>query len=901
METTKEQHWHNLEEQEISKLLNCQTKKGLPIEEVARKLEKFGKNTLKKIKESNVFTRFILQFHQALVYILLAAIVMAVLLGEWIDAIVIFMVVLVNAIVGFLQESKALKALETLNKSIDVTTRVMRDGKVSIIPAKDIVPGDIVLLQSGDKVPADLRLIKVNELRIDESALTGESLPTEKISSKLHHDIVLADRTNMCFASTLVTYGQGTGIVVETGDRTEIGRISDLIANVNILKTPLNTKLHHFSKILLYTIIGFASLTFIIGIIKQQELSDIFMATIALIVAAIPEGLPAVFTIILSIGVSRMAKRNAIIRKLPAVETLGSTTIICSDKTGTLTENKMTVQNVIINDEEYIITGSGYKPIGDIMDIKHKILQSIPDALKECLFAGMVCNDSVLVKKDGEWIVEGDPTEGALIVAAHKAGFTEDYINKVTKVNVIPFESERQYMSSMHKITNKSGYIIYIKGAVEKIIDKCSFMLNQDNQIIEINKDKILANVDHLAKQGLRVLGFAKLEIMNNDKKELTHQDIDQGLTFLGIQGMIDPPRKEAMESIEACHRAGIKIKMITGDHAITAAAIARQMNIENNSNNHYLPKVIAGDIIAKSSDEELKLIAMEASVFARVTPEQKLRLVKALQQDNQIVAMTGDGVNDAPALKQANIGIAMGRQGTEVAKEAADMVLTDDNFATIKAAIEEGRGVFDNLIKFIVWTLPTNIGVSMIIFIAIIKGMNLPIQPLHVLWINMVTSLTLGLMLAFEKKEKNIMLRKPRHPDEPIINKILIFRIILVSLIMVIATFYLFAWQLNSGVDILKARTSSVNIIIFIQAFYLLNCRSLSHSLFNIGLFSNAYLILGIIAMSLLQIFFTYSKVANQLFHSSAISLNAWQYVLLAGLLTYIIIEIEKKLRKAT
>ncbi|WP_417317580.1 cation-transporting P-type ATPase [Emcibacter sp.] len=898
MRIEAKQDWHHLAGDSAIALLESNLEKGLTTEEAHIRVAKYGPNALAAKKGKSALVRFLLQFHQPLIYILLVAVAVTGWLGEWVDSGVIFAVVFINAVVGFLQESRALKALEALARAMRAEARVIRGGKTREMPAGDLVPGDIVLLQSGEKVPADLLILRSHELRIDESTLTGESVPVHKKESVLAREIPLADRTNMAFASTLVTYGQCKGLVVETGEQTEIGHISKLVSEAADLETPLTRKIGHFSHILLYIILVLAALTFAVGIYQGNPASETFMAAVALAVAAIPEGLPAAFTIILAIGVSRMARKNAIIRKLPAVETLGSTTVICSDKTGTLTVNKMTVQEIVTGNRHYSITGTGYQPKGDILDAdtQEKIEPGV--ALKECLLAGLLCNDSLLVEEEGEWTIEGDPTEGALLVAARKIGLTEEhYCEALPRISAIPFESEYQYMATMHNQGNDLPRRVYVKGAVETLLAKCKDRVTFEGDTAPLDHNQVFQEVAEMAKNGLRVLAFAKKELPAGTT-EFGHKEVENGLTFLGIQGMIDPPRQEAIDAIAACHTAGIRVKMITGDHAVTASAIARQMNLDG-SNSPQPPAVLTGREMASLSDDALARAVSEIPVFARVSPDQKLRLVCAQQAQGHVIAMTGDGVNDAPALKQADIGIAMGLGGTEVAKEAADMVLTDDNFATIKTAIEEGRCVFDNLTKFIVWTLPTNLGEALVVLSAIFAGLTLPVLPIHILWINMATALFLGLMLAFERKETDIMDRPPRDPAAPILTLTLGARIIVVSLLMTAATFTLFQWEQDQGNNIDAARTVAVNVIVFVEIFYLLNCRSLKRSVFSIGLFSNRWLIYGIVGMILLQLLFTYLPLANRIFHTTPISWDAWLRIIGAGIVVFSVVGLEKWIRQ--
>ncbi|MCE5311765.1 MAG: cation-transporting P-type ATPase [Nitrospiraceae bacterium] len=892
-DTLISKHWHHLPVEESAELLGTDIDNGLDLFEVGRRKEQFGPNLLTTKKQKGALVCFLLQFHQPLVYILMSAAVVTAALQEWVDAGVIFGVVLVNAIIGFVQEAKALQAMEALAKTMTTEATVLRGSAKTRIPASELVPGDMVLLQSGDKVPADLRFVYTRELKIDESALTGESVASEKSPDALRHDALLADRHNMGYASTLVTYGSGKGIVVATGDATEVGRISQLIESAEEMQTPLTKKMAKFSHLLLYVILGLGALTFIVGIIRGQAAFDMFMAAVALAVGAIPEGLPAAITITLAIGVARMAKKRAIIRKLPAVETLGSTTVICSDKTGTLTENQMTVQEVTAGGEGFELSGSGYNPSGSVT-MKDSGESAKSPALDECLRAGMLCNDSRLFEADGRWDIQGDPTEAALIVSARKAGLSEDGLNSERRrIDAIPFESQHQYMATLHAAANGGSAIAYVKGSVEAVLHRSESMLNSTGQISALDKNVVLKAMEQMAAKGLRVLAFAKKELASSADR-LHHEDMQSGLVFLGLQGMIDPPRQDAIAAIRACYTAGIKIKMITGDHALTASAIAAQIGLDSPVS------VVTGKELEQIADSDLVHVTARTSVFARVSPEQKLRLVEALQKSGNIVAMTGDGVNDAPALKKADIGVAMGITGTDVAKEAADMVLTDDNFASIEAAVEEGRGVFDNLTKFIIWTLPTNIGEGLVILAAIFAGVTLPILPVQILWINMTTAVLLGLMLAFEPKEAGIMLRQPRDPQAPILTRELIMRIITVSTLLLVGAFGLFEWELAHGADIKEARTAAVNVFVMVELFYLFNCRSLTSSPFKLGLFSNMWIWGGVLAMTSLQMLYTYLPLMNAAFQSAPVEIEAWARIISMSLAAFVLIEIEKHLRRS-
>jgi cation-transporting P-type ATPase F len=899
MPPAADHHWHNLSVEETANRLRADTGRGLDENEAELRLEEYGTNTITTRKTESSFVRLLRQFHQPLIYILIGSGIITALLGEWIDSSVIFGVVLANAVVGYLQESKAIHALAALARTMTSEATVLRGGDKTRIPSHRVVPGDIVLLESGDKVPADLRLIEERSLQVDESALTGESHPVEKATAVLDEDTELAGRLNMAYASTLATHGQARGIVVATGDATEVGRISQLIASASELETPLTRKIAAFSHLLLYLILGLAAVTVAIGLIRGQSMFDMFMAAVALAVGAIPEGLPAAVTITLAIGVSRMARRKAIIRKLPAVETLGSTTVICSDKTGTLTENKMTVQAILAGGKSYSVSGGGYDPgNGDITHEGNRVEAADHPALFRCLLAGVACNDSLLKETVGTWQVQGDPTEGALLAAAGKGGLELDIDrHRLQRLDTLPFDSRRKYMATLARSDEDGTVTEFVKGSLEVVLEGCDQELDADGKAVPLDAARIHSRVEEMAAEGLRILAFA----MKDEDRGATGIPQDgslAGLTFLGLQGMMDPPREEAFEAVETCQRAGILVKMITGDHALTAKAIAGKVGIiDSGADDREGRAIITGGELAKVSDDDLADVAHNTSVFARTTPEQKLRLVMALQGRNHVVAMTGDGVNDAPALKRADIGVAMGISGTEVAKEAAAMVLTDDNFSSIKAAVEEGRGVFDNLTKYIVWTLPTNIGEGLVIIAAIFLGITLPILPVQILWINMTTAGFLGLMLAFEPKEIGIMLRPPRNPDTPILTRQLIIRIALVGLLLLISTFILFHIELRQGSSLEQARTVAVNTFVVVELFYLFNCRSLTKSPFALGFFTNLWVMGGAGLMLLIQFVYTYLPVMNRLFQSAPISGRAWLYIACAGLVSSIIVEVEKKL----
>ena len=900
MEVLVREHAHQVSADDVLRLLGTDAEQGLDLLELRARQARFGPNVIPAARGVGPGMRFLLQFHTPLVYILLAAAAITASLQEWVDSGVIFGVVLVNAVIGFLQESNAAKALAALAKTTLTEASVLRAGEMRRISSTELVPGDIVLLRSGDKVPADLRLFHCRDLQVDESALTGESLPVDKQTELVPAEAPLAERRNLAFTSTLVTYGQARGVVFATGANTQVGHISQLISTADVLETPLTRKIAAFSRLLLVAILGLAAVTFLVGWLRGESAVEMLMAAVALAVGAIPEGLPAAVTITLSIGVARMARRRAIIRKLPAVETLGSTTVVCSDKTGTLTVNQMTVREILAGNALYEVSGSGYGPLGEIKLVSESgplVVDNI--AARECLLAGLLCNDATLAEHAGRWDVHGDPTEGALRAAAAKAGLPDNAGRvRLRRLDTIPFESQHQYMATLHEGGNSAQRKLYVKGAAEVVLSKCVAVLDARGHQVPLDPAAARAGLKRLAAKGLRVLVLASADLAR-DVKSIAPADV-QGLTLLGFQGMLDPPRPEAIAAVRACQAAGIHVKMITGDHALTARAIARQIGLNGqDSTRPGSPLVLTGSELAQRSDGQLIDAAEQVAVFARVTPEQKLRLVRALQARGHIVAMTGDGVNDAPALKQADIGVAMGAAGTEVAKEAADMVLTDDNFATIEAAIEEGRGVFDNLTKFIVWTLPTNIGEGLVILAAIFAGTALPILPVQILWINMTTAVLLGLMLAFEPKEPDIMQRPPRDHQTPLLTGELIGRILLVSLILLVGAFGSFEWALGKGASDAYARTVAVNVFVMAEVFYLFNCRSLSKSMFQLGVFSNPWIWVGVASMVALQLLFTYAPFMNRMFHSVPLGLDAWWLILLTACVAYGVVGCEKWMRR--
>ena len=884
------ENWHSLESDKIIELFESDIEDGIGPLSIKHREEFFGKNALKERKQDSYLKKFFMQFHNALIYILLGASTVTAFLHEWVDSGVIFAVVIINVIIGFMQEIKAQEAIESLKTMMITQAIVIRDSEKMTISSVDLVPGDIVLLESGSKVPADIRLISIKDLKVDESMLTGESLSVLKDNTVYDQDITLNDRKNMIYSGTYVTYGRAKGVVVATGEHTELGKIAHLIDETTPMATPLTKKISSFSKLLLYVILSLAAFTFIIGVLRDQSAVDTFMASVALAVGAIPEGLPAALTITLAIGVSRMAKKNAIIRKLPAVETLGSVTTICSDKTGTLTQNKMSVTNIFCSDIDYEVTGNGYEPKGDFLLNGEKVSE-VSEALRSLLRVGYLCNESYLVKEEGTYGISGDPTEGALIVSAMKCGFDEHKIHKTfPRVDLLPFESDRQYMATINTDIEDGQNIIHIKGSIERILEVCT-QESVNEKILDIDKEKIIKQAEAYASKGLRVLGIAK-KMTSNEK--LQEQELEKDFVFLGLQAMMDPPRVEAIEAVKESIIAGINIIMITGDHALTAFSISKMMSIVP-PDAVYEDSVLMGTELFKLSDKELIEKVKTVKVFARVEPEQKLRIVDALQARGEVVAMTGDGVNDAPALKQADIGIAMGKGGTEVAKEASDMILSDDNFSSIAHAVKEGRTVFDNLIKFITWTLPTNLGEGLVILVAIVLGLTLPILPVQILWINMSTAIFLGLMLVFEAGEKEIMLRKPRDPKEPILSKSMIIQMLVVGFYMLIASYVMFEYAIQNGHSVEYARTIAVNIFVFVELFYLFSCKELNTSIFKTNIFNNKFLLLGVSLMALSQVLYTHTSFMQSIFKSEALDMQTWGLILLISFGVLFLVEIKR------
>lgn len=886
--------WHALDNTEVAARLQADLR-GLTATAAQQRLQHYGRNQLAPPPRKGPLLRFLLQFHDVLLYVMLTAAAITALLGHWIDSGVLFGAAAINALIGFIQEGKAETALDAIRNMLSPRAQVLRAGVALDIDAAELVPGDVVLLTAGDRVPADLRLFVARELRIDEAVLTGESLPAEKLTTVVADDAPLGDRFGMAYSGTLVVHGQARGLVVATGEHSELGRINQMLTEVRSLATPLLRQIDQFARILATAIIGIAVLTFLLGVlVRGHPASDMFMMVVALAASAIPEGLPAIMTVTLALGVQRMARHNAIVRHLPAVETLGAVTVICSDKTGTLTRNEMTVQRVVCAPHVIDVSGIGYAPHGKLsMDGRHITAQQIP-ALSLAIRAGVLCNDARLQENDGQWQVIGDPTEAALLVLGAKAGFDQAAAaHRWTRQDTLPFSSQQRYMATWHRDADDDSWL-FIKGAPERILEICNHQLDDHGeQPLDVDYWRRMAT--DTAAQGLRLLALACRRSAPATSC-LQAEDVDHGYTFLALVGIIDPPREEAIAAVRDCHQAGIRVKMITGDHAETARAIGAQLGLGVNK------PVVTGSEIAFMDDSTLRQTVMDVDVFARANPEHKLRLVQALQESGQVVAMTGDGVNDAPALKRADIGVAMGLKGTEAAKEAADMVLADDNFATIAAAVREGRAVYDNLKKFILFMLPTNGGEILVIIAAILFELTLPLTPAQVLWVNMVTSGVLGLALAFEPAEPDLMHRRPRPPAEPLLTGFFLWRVLLISLLMMAGALGLFLWELEQGTALNTARTMAVNVLVACEMVYLVNSRSTFASILNWpGLTGNRTILLAIAACIPLQLAYTYLPLLQNLFGSADLSLLDWLKVIAASLLVFFGAELEKACMRRT
>ena len=885
----KELKWYQLEAQAALEKL-ASTEHGLSEAEVRERLATYGPNKFVEEEKISALKILVHQFASPLIYILILAAGVTFFLEEYKDAVVIAAVVLFNALIGFVQEIKAEKSVKALKSMVAPKARVLREGKEKEIPALELVPGDIVLLESGTKVPADLRLLQTVELRIDEAILTGESLPVEKSARAIgEENLTPGDQRNMAFLGTIVLVGRAKGVVAETGPNTLLGSIAAEVHRLKPVKSPLQRKFDRFANLLGLIILGASIILFGVGVWMGEAPRDMFMTVVAAAVATIPEGLPIVVTITLARSVGLMARRNAIMRKLPAVETLGSTTVICSDKTGTLTKNEMTVKYIYDGEHIFEITGTGYDPRGEVMQSWMPVEPIAKGNLDQVLRIGLLCNESSVYEEEGEYKISGDPTEAALIVAARKAGLNLDEESAAyPRLDLLPFESERGYMATLHEHEGRKW--LFVKGAPEKAVHFCTECMFGNGQKMHA----IFKVADNMAREGLRVLAMAFREVPS-DVTEITHQMVEQELIVAGVQGMIDPPREEVIDAIAGCQRAGIRVIMITGDHAVTAKAISRQLGLTREE-----PKVVTGKELEEMDDDQLFAQVQATSVFARVAPEHKLRITQQLINHGEIVAVTGDGVNDTPALKAAHIGVAMGRTGTDVAKEAADMVIADDNFASIFAAVKEGRIVFDNIRKVVFFLMPTGIAAILSIIAAVALGMPMPYLPAQLLWINLVTNGLQVIALAFEPGEKDVDRRPPRDPNEGIMSAVLIQRTIIVGMLIalgVIAKFY-YSFTFEQ-VSLDKARTLAVTTMVFFQFFQAWNSRSEYRSIFTLSPFSNPFLLYALLAATFAQLAVIYVPTLQWLFRTEILEWEDWAIVLTVSASVIVVVEIDKLLRR--
>ena len=887
-QTEKCECWHSLQVDEVFEKTGSSSVNGLSDSDVKEKLSVYGKNILPEKKRESKIIRFLKHFHDILIYVLFAAAIITFFLEHYVDTVIILLVTMINASIGFFQENKAEKALDDIKKMLSLKAQVIRNGQRMEIDSSDLTIGDIVILSPGAKVPADMRLIQTDNLKIDESPLTGESIAAEKSVEPLAKETMLGDRVNMAFSGTAISAGTGAGVVIAIGEDTEIGKINQMMADVEKLTTPLLKQTAQFGKAVSIVILGGAAVIFLFGyFFRHYDTAELLMSVIGLAIAAIPEGLPAILSIILAIGVQNMAKRNAIIRTLPSVETLGSVSVICSDKTGTLTKNEMTVLTLDIRSGEFDVTGTGYAPEGDILFKGESVDFSKESILKELVTSFNTCNDAAISQDEsGQWIVNGAPTEGALITLFHKADIDHA---PTPRLSTIPFDSEYKYMATL--VEKGDHNVIYVKGAPDKLMQMTGYEKTDTGEepFVKEHWDR---QISEIAIRGQRIMGAA-YKIVDKSVNTIDHRDIQTGIVFLGLAGIIDPPREEAILAISKCKEAGITVKMITGDHADTARTIAKELGIGDGT------KALQGNDLEEMTDEEMEEAVTEYDVFARTSPEHKLRLVKALQTKGIICAMTGDGVNDAPALKKADVGIAMGIKGTEVTKDAAEIVLADDNFATIVAAVEEGRRVYDNLKKTILFVLPTNGAEGFLIMASILFGTILPLTPVQILWVNMVTSITISLALAFERLEPGSMKRPPRSPKTPLLSGYFIWRILFVSVLIG-------GWTLWINVNLEKElvnnemkealiHTITLQIIVIAQMFHLFNSRTIRGNAFKESFFSNKAVLVVCTLLFVLQGSITYLPFMNTAFGTAPLGLADWKYPFLIGIAVFLIVEIEK------
>ena len=884
--------WHSISIATALNKLETSTT-GLSQTEAQARLKDFGVNRLPETSRRSASARFLLQFHNVLIYVLIGSAAITAFLGHWIDTGVILAVVIANAAIGFIQEGKAEKAMDAIRHMLAPRANVIRGGERVSVEGDNLVPGDIVLIEAGDKVAADLRLITAHVLLAQEAILTGESVPVVKRSEAVLADAPLGDRACMAFSGTLIVSGQGKGVVVATGARTEIGHISSLLSEVETLTTPLVKQMGAFAKWLTICILLIAALLITYGyFVGHHEFSEVFMAVVGLAVAAIPEGLPAVLTITLAVGVQAMARCNAIVRRLPAIETLGSVSVICTDKTGTLTRNEMMVASVLTHQHRFALDGDGYSPEGELRLEEVRVSPLEHRVLEELARAAVLCNDAALHQKDGIWHVEGDPMEGALLAFSGKMDVdARNQQGAWARTDAIPFDAKHRFMATLNHDHDRHAFV-FVKGAPERILAMCQNQRGPDGTIEPLDADYWNENAELIATQGQRVLAFA-LRSVAPTQTVLEHADVEGKLTMLGMVGMMDPPRAEAVTAVSECHAAGIRVKMITGDHAKTAAAIGKQIGLQNPHT------VLTGVDLGAMDDAALRQVALSCDIFARTSPEDKLRLVMALQSHDMTVAMTGDGVNDAPALKRADAGIAMGKKGSEVAKESAELVLADDNFASIVAAVREGRTVYDNIKKVISWTLPTNAGEAMTIVVALLFGLTLPITPVQILWINLITAITLGIALAFEPTEEATMLRAPRSRAEPLLSGVLVWHIVLVSVLFLCGVYGVFSYALDQGHSLELARTLAVNTLVVMEIFHLFFIRNFYSTSLTWKAVRGTKVVWAVVAaITAAQFAITYMPALQDVFATESVPFWDGVLVIGIGIALFAIVETEKQIR---
>jgi magnesium-transporting ATPase (P-type) len=862
---------------------------GLTEAEAAHRLSTDGPNRLPEPYRVPPLLRFLKHFDDILIYILLIAAVLKAILGEWVDFWVILAVAVINAVVGFIQEGRAENALEGIRQMLGSTAQVRRGGEWRSVPAEDVVPGDIVRVAAGDRVPADVRLVQATNLRAEESALTGESVPTEKSTDPVDPDAGVGDRTCMLFSGSIVSAGQGLGVVTATGAQAEIGRIQTMLAEVETFDTPLTQQMKQFGRFLAFVILGMAVLMIFVGeVIHDLPRDELIAATIGFAIAAIPEGLPALVTITLALGVQQMARRHAITRKLPAVETLGAVTTICSDKTGTLTTNEMIVREAVTRAGAYEVSGLGYQPEGRIDRDGQPVSIEQRGDLRSLVTVMAVANDAELALEGSGWKLVGEPTEGALRTLGHKAGF--DHAT-YARLDVVPFDSAVKLMGTLNR-TPGGNRVILVKGAPDRLLDRSTSQLGATGGSQPLDRAFWEQAIDRLSGEGLRVLAAA-MRPAAPDQDSIEVDDLTD-LMMVGLTGIVDPPRPEAIHAIRTCHEAGIKVKMITGDYAGTALAISHEMGIVSDPG----ARAVTGDRLEAATSTELRRIVDSSATFARTSPEHKLRLVKALQANGEVVAMTGDGVNDAPALKRADVGVAMGIKGTEATKEAAEIVLTDDNFATIEYAVEEGRRIYDNLRKSVMFLLPTNGAQSLVVLVAVLLGLALPLDPVQILWVNLITAVTLSLSLAYEPAEPDIMKRPPRSPGGALLDRRFVPRVALASVLIAAATLLTFEIARGQGLSTAEAQTWGVNTLVLAQAAYLFNSRFLRESAFRReAITGNPVAWIVVTVLIVLQVLFVYVPLLNTWFRSAPVDLVGWLLPLALAILVFLLIELFKRL----